>query len=344
MTRDARGWRKGRARRYGPEVTPRVLTVGTELAHDDAAYFRGASAVLQVYRQRYPHVPVPSLRFIGRTMRQHGLTSTHQPRQKGAARYLCYPAKTLAALGRSTLEIDFIGRKYIRGRTQPVCFIAFSLRGARILKYFKRIEAESADQAIPACQEFFRRFEVPEVAKVDNGFGFAASSRWPRTVGPMVRFLLQTRITPVFTAPRRPWNQASVEGANSVFGRKFWRRFTFRSLPEIDRRLSEFNVAYQAFTGYTKPRLLKRPKRFAPVLYYIRKVGEHPRTRSGVVELANECIRVPAPYINLFVLARWNLRRHRLTILLERENRLQTIHTRPFHLHQMSRWRLSHFI
>jgi len=135
------------------------------------------------------------------------------------------------------LEVDFIGKKFIRGRSQPINFIAFSLRFPRKLKCFQRIAAESADEVIDHCQDFFRRFEKPQVVKIDNGFAFAGSSSWPRTLSKVIIFLLKEQVMPVFTAPRKPWNQASVEGANSIFARKFWRRFQFTSLEEIDEKL-----------------------------------------------------------------------------------------------------------
>lgn len=344
VTPDRRGWPRGTPRRYTAKTAEQVLELHDRLERTPQVFFTGATAIAHEWRTRYPDEPPPSLRFIGRTLRAHGRTHREQPKRHGAARYLAYPARTLAGLGRTTLEIDFIGRKYIDGRTAPVCFIAFSLRGPRILKYFKRIESESADQAIPVCREFFQRFERPEVAKVDNGFGFAASSRWPRTVGPMMRFLLREHVTPVFTAPRRPWNQASVEGANSVFGRKFWRRFRFRSVLEVDRELGRFNAAYEQYTGYRTPSRTRRSRPFTPTVYYIRKVQEHPRRRAAMIDLANEQVFVPRDYLGLFVLARWELAHNRLAILLERGERTVVIHRQPFVLHEMSRWRLSGFI
>jgi len=344
VTRDRRGWPTGKLRRYSSRTAEHVLVLHDALVRKPNAYFTGATAIEQAWRTTYPDAPSPSLRFIGRTLRAHGRTRPDYPKRHGAARYLAYPAQTLAGLGPTTLEIDFIGRKYIDGHTAPLCFIAFSLRGPRILKYFKRIEAESAEQAIPACREFFRRFERPAVAKVDNGFGFAASSRWACTVGPMTRFLLQERVIPVFTAPRRPWNQASVEGANSVFGRKFWRRFRFRTVTEVDRRLVGFNAAYRAYTGYHAPPKRRRRSPFTPIVYYIRKVQEQAGRRAGVVELANSKVMLPRAYINLFVLARWDLKRNRLAILHERGGQARIIHQQPFFLHESSRRRLSGFI
>lgn len=344
VTRDGRGWPAGTPRRYTVQSVKRVLTLHEALRAQKGAFFTGATAIEQAWRTRYPDTLAPSLRFIGRTLRRHGRTSVRAPRQRGAARYLCYPAATLATLGSSRLEIDFIGRKFLQGRTAPVHFLAYSLQGERKLKYFQRVEAETSDVARAGCQAFFARFERPDVVKFDNGFGFAASSPWARTLSLLPLWLLGQGVIPVFTAPRRPWNQASVEGANSVFARKFWHRFRFRSPRDVDAQLPSFNRAYQRYLGYVRPPR-RRPRPIRPVVYFIRKVGESPQGRRGLIELAHDRVQIPAAYINLFVLAKWDLTRGQLTILFERPpGKAVTIHTQPFPLHPTTKNKLSDFI
>jgi len=99
-----------------------------------------------------------TLRFIGRTLANHGLSTKPKVRVKGASRYLHYPATLIQHLGQSILEIDFIGKKFIENRTKPVNFIGFSLTKPRKLKYFQRVESETAAEAIAHCQRFFRSF------------------------------------------------------------------------------------------------------------------------------------------------------------------------------------------
>ena len=38
-----------------------------------------------------------------------------------------------------------------------------------------------------------------------------------------MHFLLQHQVVPIYSVPRKPFSQASIEGNNSVFARKFWR-------------------------------------------------------------------------------------------------------------------------
>jgi hypothetical protein len=330
---DGRGWPKNKWRRYSEREEARVVEIYRELAGDPQEYFTGASAILQHYLKRYPDSAPLSLRFIGRTLAKHHLTQPIRKRQRGASRNLHYPEHSLNQLGASRLEVDFIGKKFIRSQSEPINFIAFSLR-------FPRITSESADEVIRHCQAFFRSFEKPQVVKIDNGFTFAGSGPWPRTLSKVILFLLKEQILPVFTAPRKPWNQASVEGSNSIFARKFWQRFQFTSVEEIDEKLHDFNLAYQRFLGYSPPRQVSAIKLFVPKLYFMRKVYQRPEHKDAYIEVAKERVLLPRGYINLFVLAEWNLVKEQLTIYLENDLKLITIHECPFKINQKSKIKL----
>lgn len=338
---ERRGWPKNKLRQYTHRDERRVLKIYHQLESDPDAYFTGASAIVQQYQKRYLAGKGLSLRFIGRTLAKHGLSTKPKVRRKGASRYLHYPEHSINQLGGSLLEIDFIGKKYITGRTEPINFIAFSLRFPRKLKHFQRIESETADEVIKHCRGFFERFEKPSVVKIDNGFAFAGASPWPRTLSKVVIFLLKQKIVPVFTAPRKPWNQASVEGANSIFARKFWHRFQFASPEHIDKKLEGFNNAYKQYLDYRRPRRTKKcPKSFMPKVYFIRKVYEHSRSHRGFVDICKEDILLPKSYINLFVLAEWNLVKEQLTIYFEKDQTLHKINQLNFLLNQKSKMKV----
>jgi len=175
LSKEGRGWKKNRGRLYTLKDEQRALAIHRELDDDADVYFSGASAIHHTYHQRYPSGKVLSLRFIGRTLAKHGLSQKPKVRIKGASRYLHYPVLLIDKLGKSLLEMDFIGKKFIEGRTEPINFIAFSLTKPRRLKYFQRVQSETASEAIEHCKRFFQQFEKPEVIKIDNGFAFAGT-------------------------------------------------------------------------------------------------------------------------------------------------------------------------
>lgn len=338
LTVDGRGWKKDRPRMYSKKDEQLILSIHQHLDKNPKMYFSGASAIQQEYRKLYPNAKVPSLRFIGRTLTKYGLSQAPKVRRKGVSRYLHYPATLIDNLGESLVEVDFIGKKFIQRRTEPVHFIAFSLKKPRKLKYFQRIESETSGEVIQQCQLFFKRFEKPSVVKLDNGFAFAGAGPQPRTLTSVVLFLLKEKIIPVFTAPRKPWNQASVEGANSVFSRKFWARFRFQTLSEVDDRLEEFNDAYESYLQYEKPRQRTRTKdKFTPQVYFIRKVYEHPESQRGYIDVVKEQVTLPKAYIGLFVLAEWNLKEEKLIVYFEKDNNSVAVKKQNFFLNRVTK-------
>jgi hypothetical protein len=342
-TKDGRGWRKGKSRKYTEADEGRVLEIHKELENNDDGFFTGASAILQVYRKKYPDIKLPSLRYIGRVLSKHGKSTKQRGRNKGASRYLLYPEYAINNLGEKLLEIDFIGKKFIEGRTEPINFIGFSLKNP-VLKHFRRVSGDTAENVIKESKRFFRVYCKPDVVKVDNAFAMRGSSSGKRPISRVMMFFLKNEIIPIFTAPRKPWNQASIEGSNSVFSRKFWNRYKFKNLKEIDGKLKLFNKAYREYCEFPdQPLQNKRNKNYIPKIYYIRKVYED-NSKKGYIEVANTKIFLPAEYINLFVLAEWNLKEENLTIYLEREKELFTIDKIPFEINPVSKEKLSGFL
>lgn len=343
LTQDARGWPKGRGRRWEARVYARIAELHAMLTNDRHEFFTGATAIQQRYRRRYPRSPVPPLRTIGRMLRELGLSAPRKTgRAKGAARYLCYPEHTVYhTLGARVLEADFIGQKYLAGRTAPLHFVGFCFKQAPKLRYFERVTGETTAALITGLQRCFKRFETPDVVKVDNAPATIGSGSAPRTLSRFMVFLLNQQITPVFSVPRKPFSQASIEGNNSVFARKFWNSQTFRSLRALDRRLEWFNASSQRYTGYEPPPRTARRKAFSPRVYFIRQVRETPdRPGSAAIDVLNEKIALPVSYANYFVLAEWNLRTERLTVFFEKDGKPTRIKSVTFHINQKSRYKL----
>lgn len=166
---DQRGWPMGQGRVWNETTRRRIRKIHRTLERDVHEFYSGATAIAQRYRQDYPDEPVPPLRTIGRMLKELGLSQGPKKRVKGAARYLCYPEYTVyETLGARVLEADFIGQKYLAGRTAPLHFVGMSFKQFPKLRHFYRVEAATTDALIDVCQDFFKRFEIPDVMKVDN--------------------------------------------------------------------------------------------------------------------------------------------------------------------------------
>jgi len=346
FTKDKRGWPKGKRRKWDKKDEKRIKTIYQELEEDPYQFYTGATAIETEWKKKYSESP-PPLRTIGKMMSDLGLSATSQKgRNKGAARYLCYPEYTIYhLLGGRVLESDFIGKKYIAGRTEPLNFIGFSFKKEPRLRYFKRISGQTADNFIKQTEHFFKKFEKPNFVKIDNSLATIGSASGKRNISKAMKFLLKNRVIPTFAVPRKPFSQASIEGNNSVFARKFWNKINFKSVEEVDEKLEWFNLSSQRYLHYQPPKTKPaRKKNFIPKIYFIRQVKEKKQAGIAFIDVLNEKIFLPKSYINYFVLAEWNLKQEQLFIYFEKEQKSKMIKKLSFKINPRSKERYSHFI
>jgi len=237
FSQDNRGWPKGKRRKWNPETEQRIKEIYEQLESDPHQFYTGATAIAQEWQRKYPQIPCPPIVTIGRILADLGLSKKRRKdRHRGAARYLCYPEYTIYhLLGGRVLEVDFIGQKFISGQSKPLNFIAFCFKKEPKLRYFRRVQAQTAECFISETEKFFQKFEKPDFVKVDNCLAAIGSASGKRNLSRAMKFLLANQVIPIFAVPRKPFSQASIEGNNSVFARKFWNQIEFQSVAEIDK-------------------------------------------------------------------------------------------------------------
>lgn len=347
FTEDNRGWEKGRRRKWTESTEKGIKTIYQFLRDDPYQFYLGATAIEQEWRRRYPETSPPPLRTIGQIMADLGLSSEREKdRHKGAAKYLCYPEHTIYhLLGGRVLESDFIGKKYLTGQAEPLNFIAFSFKKKPRLRYFKRISGQTADEFVKWTEDFFNKFEKPDFIKIDNSLALIGSASGKRNVSKAMKFLLENQVIPIFAVPRKPFSQASIEGNNSVFARKFWNRINFKSVAEVDEKLEWFNLSSKRYTGYEPPKVQSKTKKsFIPKIYFIRQVKEDKeQTGKASIDILNEKVSLPKSYINYFVLSEWNLKEEQLYIYFEKEQKPKMIKKLSFKINPKSKEKLKNY-
>jgi len=343
FSEDHRGWPKHLRRKWDPITEQRIEEIHEYLTNDPHEFYTGATAIAQEWLSRYPEKEIPPLRTLGQILKELGLSKPRKKgRNKGAARYLCYPEYSIYhTLGGRLLEADFIGKKYIRGKSEPINFIGFSFKKDPKLRYFKQIEAQTANTFIKQCEHFFTTFEKPAMIKVDNALATIGSASGKRNVSRAMKFLLESKVIPIFAVPRKPFSQASIEGNNSVFARNFWNKREFTNAHDIDEKLEWFNRASLKYTRYTPPKQNKTVD-FMPRIYFIRQVKHDKELNINIafIDVLNEKIALPNNYINYFVLAEWNLLEEQLYIHFEKEQKLKTIKKIKFSINKRSKTKL----
>ena len=162
----------------------------------------------------------------------------------------------------------------------------------------------------------------------------------------LVRWLCSLGITPLFNAPNSPWNNGSVEGGNNVFDKKFWRKFRFKNLTEIDQRLKDFNRDYEnyllpdwksiiqnhlpALTDPLKLKVIETKSIIHPKVYFLRKVQE--KFEKYQVELLNTYINLPEKYAGQYVLIELDIVAQNVKIYQEIEEKQITRYQSVFYV------------
>ncbi len=151
-------------------------------------------------------------------------------------------------------------------------------------------------------------------------------------------FLLKQNVFPIFSVPRQPCSQASIEGSNSVFGRKFWNQFEFKSVQEIDERLKSFNKSTRKYLQYEPPKKTeKQTGKFVPKVYFTLQVQQEENGSGGEVHILGEKIKLPTEYVKYFVLGEWNLKEENLKIRFEKDEKSTVLKEVKFPINERSK-------
>lgn len=303
------------------------------------------------YAKEYPADPLPSLWFIDETVRKNGL-QTRKPKKRkriGGSKYLLFPSESIKRLGCIHQSADFIGRKYIAGRTEPINIFSSAYYAPFKLYQIKRVCAEKAIYALEVLKEQWKEFPVPDVFRIDNGLQFRGSASGKRALGLFLNFLLNLNITPLFGSPSTPWTNPHIEGHNRVFSEKVWSRNFFSNLPQIDSELERFNsesrdyfkFRYESFVSERSfhylldaqpPSTSRLDSTKGKKICFIRFVESHEFKVPAHIVIQNETIAIPEEYTHQFVFVEWDLEKELLSIYSEFEKNITLIQQIKFHL------------
>lgn len=347
---DARGWQKGTYRTHTEEETERIVVL-KKARIEKKKYFLGSPHVRMDYAKQFPKEKLPSVWFFDKVVRDAGL-QTHEPkkRKKGQdiVKRLRFPIKSIVGLGRIHQASDFIGKKWITGRSEPISIFSTSYYQWLQLYQIWRTEAESATCAIQKLSLLWQSIPIPDVMRMDNGMMFRGTGAGVARVGTFLKFLLNLGVTPLFSSPYQSYTNPHIEGHNRTFTEKLWSSQTFTALPEIDRECERFNDESHEYYAYAfQERLTQKGLRFLlperPIITdhlhgtrgkkvcFIRFVERWlERNRESGIVLLNRFIVLPEAYLNQYVFVTVNLETAMLFITSEHDGIVDEILRQKF--------------
>ena len=336
---DNRGWKKGTPRKYTLKAKEEVIKVRKELEKENS-YFIGANVVKKNYENQIGLKISKS--FVDRTLKEAGMVKSPQKKRKGLSKYMKYPQRTLTKLGKSMMSIDFIGPKYLQGSCDGVSFLSCKYIRPQKQGIVKRVSGQTTEQTIKILKEIWKDNPIPDVIKADNDSAFGTNLSHDKCIGKLALFFLNLGVTPIYVAPRSPWNNGENEGFNSVFSKKFWNKLQFTDEDEIDVKIKDFNIAYEKYSKliFDNPKnssdkyidefkninlenkqVNKFKTHIINFLRIVRRKNEKGSNREyGFIEILNQEIKIPKKLINLFTFCTLDLKSKKLIISSELED------------------------
>ena len=338
ISNDNRGGKKGKSRKYTPEIKQQIIKIRKDLEKEDS-YFIGSTVVKKNYENQTGEKVSKS--YVDRVLKEAGMVKSPGKKRKGRSKYMKYPEYTLTKLGKSMMSIDFIGPKYLKGSDNRINFPSCKYIRPEKRGIATRIEGQTTEETITALKEIWKTHPIPEILKIDNDSAFGANLPHERHIGKLAFFLLNLGVYPLYIAPRSPWNNGQVEGFNSVFSKKFWNKLQFSDEQEIDVKIEGFNVAYEKYSQLisNNPEINEENIKYmddfknvnlenkgvehfkADKIYFLRivrrKNDKGNDNEYGFIDILKHEIKLPKDLINLFVFCVLDLKSKLLKINIE---------------------------
>ena len=245
--------------RCAAEVETCVLEIRQDLKEKSALGEYGADAILREMERQ--HCPMtPSRATINRILKRHGeLDGRHR------RRYLPPPPGWyLKPLAKGIVELDQFAQdmKYsiedlcIQGGAMLQVLNGISLHGKLVGSW--PMSRMTSENTVRKLVEHWREYGLPDYAQFDNSTVFQGS-RWPDSLGKVIRCCLSLDVIPVFAPPKETGFQAAVESFNGRWERSVWQRFHFENLRAVQ---SQSRLYIEAVNEKNDERLVASPIRW----------------------------------------------------------------------------------
>lgn len=212
--------------------------------------FLGAEAI-QFHMEELGYDPsvIPSVSTIKRIISRNKLRVNKKERYKrirSKGRYTILKPEFTDEIH----QMDFVGPRHIKGFGPINSLHLKDVVGHQVAG--NQYLGKSMDSVMTFLLKYWKQHPIPRYIQTDNGMSFVGDYIHPRTFSRFVRLCLYVGIEVVFIAPSKPWMNGTVEAFNKDFDRLFWKRETFTSLTDIQKKFKIFTESYNKFTLWKK--------------------------------------------------------------------------------------------
>ncbi len=221
-------------RRTVPGLEDHIIDLRRQLRQHSILGEYGAAAIRrELLEDERLTWPVPSVRTIGRILERRGAVDGRwrtRRRPPPPGWYLPEVAARRVELD----SFDLIDGLRLKGGGDVDVLTGISLHGGLAVAWPER--SVTAERAVRAFSEHWRRVGLPAYAQFDNDPRFIGGANQPDSIGSVIRLCLALGVVPVFAPPLEVGFQAAIESFNGRWQAKFWARFGGRTMVGLQTR------------------------------------------------------------------------------------------------------------
>lgn len=203
--------------RVADEIRQMIVAIRDRLMHQRGAAARyrliGAPTIREELRG-LGYQPLPALRTIDLVLQQAGRTNP-AIRLQAPCRAGTYP-EIRATHSNQVHQFDLVGPRYLKGRHTRYYFLVY--KDVYDLSVYVEFQpAPSLSDVLNFVVRAWQQVGLPDLLQVDNGWVFAGTGRWPRSLNRFIRLALRVGVELVFIPEGEPCHNGSVENFNGWF-------------------------------------------------------------------------------------------------------------------------------
>jgi putative transposase len=267
---------------------------------------------------------IPSVSTIKRIVKKHNLKVNKRERYKRVKSKKRYTILNPTRIDEMH-QMDFVGPRFIKGYGAVSSLNLIDVVSDQV--HIEQYANKSMDNVIAFLIQYWSNNPIPRYLQVDNGMYFIGDFKYPRKFSRFIRLCLYVGIEVVFTNPKSPWMNGSIENFNKWFGEKFWEKEVFTSLEDIRTKSKHFVKQHNDLSAWKgrnnvleqiKPtKILKDATEINlgkltltdGKIHFIRKVDN-----GGKINVLNEAFKVGEEFIGEYVWATICLRKQKMEV------------------------------
>ncbi len=256
IEKDARGWQKGRKRKYGDAEKERLIALKEELEKSKAKTI-SAKKFKHEYRQRFGSEV--SEWFIQRTLRDVNEREKEPEKEISSEDYTAKVDKKLQKYGKVIMELNFWVTEYGKGKKRGINFISCKYVYPFQLGIFYQISEFTCHEVKKILKSIMARYVRPDILKMSYHPVFGVNLPQKGFLGNLAFFLLNLGINPFYSIPRNIRDHAEVDWFKRTFSDTFFTHLHFGHKQVKELEVQNYYMEYRSKSDTLRDITTKNP-------------------------------------------------------------------------------------